>query len=94
MPAGCVDGVAVTDADGYLLSCPWCGADMRGKISQAQMQHLIDCGDKFRGDTRRANAATRAETIEECAKVAENNNSWPQEGEEIAAEIRALGGAR
>lgn len=32
----------------------------------------------------------REKTIEECAQTAESNNSWPNEGEEIAAEIRAL----
>ena len=32
--------------DGPLLTCPWCGADQTGRIANAQISHLIECGDR------------------------------------------------
>src|SRR3990167_6139854 len=34
--------------DGPLLTCPWCGTGLVGRIAQAQISHLIDCGDSYR----------------------------------------------
>ncbi len=39
---------AAQEPDGKLLTCPWCGEDQRGRIANAQISHLIECGDRAR----------------------------------------------
>jgi hypothetical protein len=53
------------ERDGPLLSCPWCQADQTGKIIEAQLSHLIECGDR-----------QRAQQAEEIARLKEQIAHW------------------
>jgi hypothetical protein len=44
--AAALAAVRAEPAPGYLITCPWCGLSIEDRILQAQMSHLIECGDR------------------------------------------------
>ena len=68
-------GARAEPQDGPLLTCPWCGADQTGRIANAQISHLIECGDRERArlaeeklalETAAINAARRTRHAMAC----------------------------
>lgn len=43
----------------YLISCPWCSADMKSTLIVGQILHLVGCGDKKQAEINRLEGIVR-----------------------------------
>lgn len=76
--------------DGPLLTCPWCGVDQRGRIANAQISHLIECGDRRQAAPPESGQSLRDQLQADLAHSEENERLLATHAVRLETAVEAL----